>query len=293
MPALVWDAATKRFYETGVSKGVLYVADAGEYPLGVAWNGLTTVTESPTGAESTKTYADNIPYLNLLSQELFGATIEAYTFPPEFEVCDGIRSPVPGASVGQQPRKTFAFCYQTIKGNDTDGNEYGHKLHIVYGCLASPSEKAFQTVNDTPSPINFSWAVSTTPVEVGTVDGIEYKPTSLLVFDSTVVDADALAALEDILYGTVSDDPRLPLPAEILALFVGTITEVFPTAPTWNNSTHLVTIPSVTGVEYRIGGVVQTAGTHAQAADFVVNAFTLPGYIFSQPSVNDWFFDYS
>jgi hypothetical protein len=292
MTKLAWDQTTKRTYETGVSKGVLYVADGGTYPLGVAWNGLTTVTESPTGAESNKTYADNIPYLNLLSQEIFGATIEAYTFPSEFDVCDGIRSPVPGASIAQQPRKSFGFCYQTIKGNDTEGNEYGHKTHIVYGALASPSEKAYQTVNETPAPIDFSWAVSTTPVEVGTIDGVDYKPTSLLVFDSTVVDADALAALEDILYGTVSDDPRLPLPAEIMALFVGTITEVFPTAPTWSNGTHLVTIPAVTGVEYRVDGEVLTAGTHAEIADFVVNAYPLPGYIFSQPSDDDWFFEY-
>ena len=292
MTALVWDQTTKRTYETGVSNGVLYVADGGTYPLGVAWNGLTKVTESPSGAESTKTYADNDVYLNLLSKEIFNATIEAYTFPDEFLVCDGVASPVPGVSVGQQSRKPFGFCYQTIKGNDSENNDYGHKLHIVYGALASPSEKGYETVNDTPAPIDFSWPISTTPVEVGTVDSVFYKPTSLLVFDSTVVDADALAALEDILYGTVSDDPRLPLPAEILALFVGTITSVFPTAPTWDNGTHLVTIPSVTGVEYRIDGEVQTAGTHAKTADFIVNAYPLPGYIFTQPSDDDWFFEY-
>lgn len=290
MTALAWDQTTKRTYETGVSKGVLYVADGGTYPLGVAWNGLTKVTESPSGAESTKTYADNDVYLNLLSKEIFNATIEAYTFPDEFLVCDGVASPVPGVSVGQQSRKPFGFCYQTIKGNDTENNEYGHKLHIVYGALASPSEKGYETVNDTPAPIDFSWPISTTPVEVGTVDSVFYKPTSLLVFDSTVVDADALAALEDILYGTVSDDPRLPLPAEILALFVGTITVVFPTAPTYDAGTDLVTIPSVTGLQYLLNGVVVTAGTHAITENAIVTAETLPGYIFGVPSVNEWLF---
>lgn len=293
MTALKWDQSTERFFETGVSQGVLYPAEGGTYPLGVAWNGLTTVTESPSGAEATATYADNIQYLNLLSIEKFGGTIEAYTYPDEFLPCDGQRMPQPGLAVGQQSRTPFGLCYRTIKGNDAEFNDYGYKLHLVWGALASPSEKAFATVNDTPAPINFSWAFTTTPQEIGTVDGVLYKPCSLLVIDSTTVNADALAALLDILYGTEGEDPRLPLPNEVMELFVGTITSVFPTAPTYNNGTHTLTIPSVTGLEYRIGGVVQTAGDQVIAADTVVTANTLPGYIFQKPSVNSWFFDYS
>jgi hypothetical protein len=288
MSVLVWDAATERVYETGVDHGVLYPAVAGLYPLGVPWNGLTTVTESPSGAESTKTYADNILYANLLSKEFWGGTIEAYTYPAEFEPCDGQVAPEPGVTIGQQPRQSFGFCYRTIKGNDTEGNAYGEKLHLVYGCLAAPSEKANTTVNDSPAMVNFSWAVSSTPV---VVDG--YDPTSTLTIDSTTVDADSYQALKDMLYGTEGTDPTLPMPNEVLALFAGTVTDVFPTAPTWNNSTHLVTIPSVTGVIYKINGVVQTAGTHAQVADFVVHAVPAPSYIFTQPSVDEWWFDYS
>jgi hypothetical protein len=288
MSVLVWDAATQRFYETGVDHGVLYPAVAGLYPLGVAWNGLTTVTESPSGAESTKTYADNILYANLLSKEFWGGTIEAYTYPAEFEPCDGQVAPEPGVSIGQQPRQSFGFAYRTIKGNDTEGNGYAEKLHLVYGCLAAPSEKANTTVNDSPAMVNFSWAVSSTPV---VVDG--YDPTSTITIDSSTVDADSYQALKDLLYGTEGTDPTLPMPNEVLALFAGTVTEVFPTAPTYDNGTHLVTIPSVTGVVYKINGVTQTAGTHAQTADFVVHAVPAPAYVFSQPSVDEWFFDYS
>jgi hypothetical protein len=288
MTALVWDAAVDRTYQTGVDHGVLYPAVAGLYPLGVPWNGLTTVTESPTGAEVTKTYADNIQYAALMSAEVFAATIEAYTYPQEFEACDGSASPEPGVTIGQQDRQGFGFCYRTLKGNAVDGNAFGEKLHLVYGCLAAPSEKANQTVNDSPAMVQFSWSVSSSPVPV---DG--YKPTSTITIDSTLVDETAYAALKDLLYGTVGTDPTLPPPGDVLALFAGTVTEVFPTAPTYDNGTHLVTIPSVTGVVYKINGITQTAGTHAVTADFVVNAYPAPAYIFSQPSADEWFFDYS
>ena len=287
MSVVTWDAATDRVYETGVDHGVLYPAVAGLYPLGVPWNGLTTVTESPSGAESTKTYADNILYANLLSKEFWGGTIEAYTYPPEFEPCDGQAVPEPGVTIGQQPRQPFGFCYRTIKGNASEGNAFGEKLHLVYGCLAAPSERANTTVNDAPAMVNFSWAVSSTP-EV--VDG--YDPTSTITIDSTTVDADSYAALKDLLYGTEGTDPTLPMPNEVLALFAGTVVSVFPTAPTYDSGTDLVTIPSVTGVEYLMGGVVQTAGTHAITDDVVVHARPLAGYIFSQPSVDEWFFNF-
>lgn len=212
--ALVWDAAGKRFYETGVKKGVLYVQDnKGTYPKGVAWNGLTGVTESPSGAEASPTYADDMKYLNLYSAEEFGATIEAYTYPDEFAECDGSAELTTGVTIGQQKRKAFGMCYRTVLGNDVTGEDYGYKLHIIYGAMASPSEKAYATVNDSPEAITFSWEVTTTPVNV---EGM--KPTASLVIDSTKVDASKLSALEAILYGSESVDPRLPLPNEIKTL---------------------------------------------------------------------------
>ena len=213
---ITWDDAAKRFYETGVDRGVLYPMDTddGTYPKGTAWNGLTTVTESPAGAEANAQYADNIKYLNLLSVETFGGTIEAFTYPAEFGVCDGSVAPLVGLNFGQQGRKPFGLAYRTILGNDTEGNDYAYKLHLLYGALAAPSEKAFATVNDSPSPIAFSWAVTTTPVVVP-----GYKPVSLLTIDSSLIDATKLAALEAILYGsTPSTEGRLPLPAEIVTL---------------------------------------------------------------------------
>lgn len=214
MVALVWDAAGEKTYETGVDHGVLYPIDSnGEYPLGVAWNGLTAVTESPSGAESTALYADNIKYLNLLSAEEFGATIEAYTYPVEFEACDGSASPVDGVKFGQQGRKQFGLCYRTKLGNDVDGEEYGYKLHLIYGCQAAPSEKAYNSINDSPEAITFSWEVTTTPVQA-----TGYKPLASLVIDSSLADPTALAALEAVLYGDVTNDPRLPLPDEVVTL---------------------------------------------------------------------------
>lgn len=214
MAKLEWDKTGERYYETGVKQGVLYVqAEGGTYPSGVAWNGLTAVTESPSGAEATPLYADDIKYLNLLSNEEFGATIEAYTYPDEFAQCDGSAELVPGVMLGQQTRKTFGMCYRTTLGNDTDNNDYGYKLHLIYGALAAPSEKGYATINDSPEAITFSWEITTTPV---TVTG--HKPTASIVIDSTKVDADKLAALEAVLYGSESEEPRLPLPDEIATL---------------------------------------------------------------------------
>ena len=219
MSKLVWDKTGERLYETGIKNGVLYVqSESGTYPTGVAWNGLTAITESPSGAETTALYADDIKYLNLMSNEEFGATIEAYTYPEEFAECDGSKELVNGVMIGQQARKTFGLCYRTALGNDTEGNDHGYKLHIIYGALAAPSEKAYSTINDSPEAITFSWEITTTPVNVSGA-----KPTASIVIDSIKADPTKLAALEDILYGKDGDSgsgtgPRLPLPDEIKTL---------------------------------------------------------------------------
>lgn len=209
--ALTWDDTGKRFYETGVKKGVLYVQDeSGEYPTGVAWNGLTAVTESPSGAEATPLYADDIKYLNLYSVEEFGATIEAYTYPDEFAQCDGSAELVKGVKIGQQKRKSFGLSYVTTKGNDIDGNAHGYLIHLVYGCMASPSEKSYATINDSPEAITFSWELTTTPVAVS-----GFEPTATIVIDSKTADPTKLAAFEKILYGSESAAAKLPLPNEV------------------------------------------------------------------------------
>lgn len=214
MSKLVWDQTGERYYETGVKNGVLYPQETGgTYNKGVAWNGLTAVTESPSGAEATALYADDIKYLNLMSAEEFGATIEAYTYPDEFAECDGSAALAAGVMLGQQKRKAFGLCYRTALGNDIDGSDYGYKLHIIYGALASPSEKSYATINDSPEAITFSWEVTTTPVSV---DG--FKPTASITIDSTKADATKLAALEVILYGSDDIEARLPLPDEIATL---------------------------------------------------------------------------
>lgn len=213
MSKIIWDKAGEHFYETGVDHGVLYPTKAGVYQSGVAWNGLTSVSESPSGAESTAQYADNIKYLNLISAEEFGATIEAFTYPDEFSVCDGSAEPVKGVMIGQQVRRPFGLCYRTLIGNDLAGTDYGYKLHLIYGATASPSERAYATVNDSPEAITFSWEVATTPVEVP-----GYKPTASLTVDSTKVSPTNMAKLEDILYGTADAEPRLPMPQEVIDL---------------------------------------------------------------------------
>lgn len=211
MAKLVWDKSGERLYETGVKQGVLYVQDTtGTYPKGVAWNGLTAVTETPSGAEATALYADDIKYVNLVSAEELGGTIEAYMYPDEFAECDGSVALTPGMYIGQQDRKTFGLCYRTTLGNDTDSNNHGYKLHIIYGALAAPSEKAYATINDSPEAITFSWEFKTTPVNV-----TGHKPTASIVIDSTKVNAEKLAALEKILYGDTEVEPRLPLPDEV------------------------------------------------------------------------------
>lgn len=213
MSRLVWDQTGERQYETGVKNGVLYIPTEGVYNKGVAWNGLTAFTESPSGAEATPLYADDTKYLNLMSTEEYGCTIEAYTYPDEFAQCDGSAEIAKGVSIGQQSRKTFGLSVKTTLGNDTEGNDFGYKLHIVYGALASPSEKGYATINDSPEAITFSWEVTTTPVSVA-----GFKPTASITIDSTKADKTKLKALEDILYGGTETEPRLPLPDEIAGL---------------------------------------------------------------------------
>lgn len=290
MAKLMWDKTGERFYETGVNKGVLYEPNnAGLFDSGVAWNGLTTVTESPSGAEATALYADNIKYLNLISAEEFAATVEAYTFPEEFAKYDGMATPEAGIYVGQQNRRAFGLSYQTRVGNDVEGSEHGYKIHLIYNATAAPSEKAFGTINDSPEAITFSWELSTTPVDAGE----DLKPTALITIDSTKADADGLAALEDILYGTAGADPRLPLPAEVFALFSGSVTSVETVAPTYNSSTDIITIPTVTGVIYSIDGE-DVSGTYGPITeDKVVRARPAPGYQFTQTSDDDWTIEFA
>lgn len=217
MAKLVWDESGKRIYETGVRNGVLYLQDTqGAYTKGVAWNGLTAVTESPSGAEPTALYADDIKYLELFSAEEFGATIEAYTYPAEFEKCDGSASLGAGVTIGQQDRATFGLCYRTVLGNDVKGSEFGYKLHLIYGAKAKPSEKGYQTINDSPEAITFSWEVSTTPVNVA-----GFKPTACVTIDSTKIAPDKLTQIETLLYGDTSAEAKLPLPDEIAAIVTG------------------------------------------------------------------------
>lgn len=232
MSKLVWDATGDRLYETGIEKGVLYVMNNdGTYGAGVAWNGLTNVTEKPSGAEATKLWADDMNYLTLYSAEEFGLTVEAYTYPDEFYECDGTANLIAstgGLYMGQQSRKAFGLCYRTAIGNDVSGNDYGYKLHIAYGCKASPSEKSYATINDSPEAITFSWELTTTPVNV-TINDVEYKPTAILTIDSTKFAAGQaktnLETLEDALYGTDGNSgttARLPLPAEVYSILTAT-----------------------------------------------------------------------
>lgn len=214
MAKLVWNEAGKRLYETGVDRGVLYVSDGnGRYQKGVVWNGLVSVNESPSGAEATPLYAGNVKYVELMSNEEFGASIEAYTYPEEFEQCDGSAELAEGVTIGQQPRKSFGLCYRTKIGNDTAGDDHGYKIHLIYGAKAAPTEKSYTTINDSPEAITFSWEVTTTPIEV---EG--HKPTATLTIDSTKVQPDKLEAIEKKLYGDTATEATLPTPAEILAI---------------------------------------------------------------------------
>ena len=281
MTQITWDNVGERFYETGVDHGVLYQLDeTGAYGNGVPWNGLTTVTESPSGAESNKQYADNTVYVNLLSAEEFGGTIEAFTYPDEFAQNDGSDDVAAGVAVGQQGRRPFGMVYRSLVGNDVDGQDHGYKLHLLYGCLASPSEKAYGTVNDSPEAIAFSWDFSTTPVAM-----TGRKPTSLITVDSKKSDPAQLAALEDILFGTAEDDPRLPSPDEVVALFTGGEANVdmalAANQPSFNSGTGVITLPAVTGVQWKVSGSnvdpgAQPALSSGQSA--TVRAVSTSGY---------------
>lgn len=287
MTALTWDGTGQREYETGVDRGVLYIPDStGDYIAGYAWNGLTTVTESPSGASATKKYADNINYLTLVSAEEFAGTIEAFTYPDEFAQCDGTATPAPGVAIGQQTRHNFGLSYRSLVGNDVEGQDFGYKLHLVYGALAEPSQKAYATVNDSPDAIAFQWKFSTTPIAV---PGL--KPSATITIDSTKVPAESLAALEAELYGAAGTDPRLPTPDDVMAFFTGSVIQVAPVAPTYNDTTGVITIPAITGVIYKVNGVVTPAGDLAPiTTDTVVTAEPDTGYIFPPVTDDDWFF---
>lgn len=293
MTALTWDGSGTRLYETGVDRGVLYIPDSnGIYNTGFAWNGLTTVTESPSGAESSAQYADNIKYLNLVSAEEFGATIEAFTYPDEFAQCDGSAVPVAGVQIGQQTRKMFGLAYRTQIGDDLVGTDKGYKLHLIYGCQAAPTEKAYSTVNDSPEAITFSWEVTTTPTAV-----TGYKPTAALTIDSTKVDPAKLAALELVLYGTVGVDPLLPTPDAVIAAITTVLIDVdlgtVANQPSYVTATHIVTLPTVTGVTWKINGVTKSPGaqpalTTGQTA--YITAHAASGY--RLVGNTDWTFNY-
>ena len=289
MAVLTWDGVGEKRFETGVDHGVLYILNTtnGLYDTGVAWNGLTAVNEKPAGAAANPTFADNIKYSNLLSAETFGGTIQAYTFPPEFEACDGVDAPAAGVAVGQQDRATFGMCYRTQIGTDVDSSA-GFKLHLVYGALAAPSEKDYATINDSPAPVAFSWDFNCTPASFSAG-----KPTCLITIDSTEVDSAALSALEDFLYGTAGSSPSLPPPDSVAALFTGSITHIDLTAPTFDGA-HTITIPSETGVTYYVDGGVHAAGTQllTTGQKKIVSAVPNAGYVFNQPFVDHWLFTF-
>lgn len=295
MTQLTWDDTGTRKFETGVDKGVLFpIGAGGVYDEGFAWNGLTTVTESPDGASASPQYADNIIYLNLYSQETFHGTIAAFTYPDEFAECDGTLVPTEGVTVGQQTRKPFGLCYRTKIGNDTNADA-GYKLHLVWGATASPSEKAYTTINDSPAALEFSWDFTTVPVPVTTmIGGKTPRPTAIMTIDSTQVDADNLAALEQVLYGDVGSDPRLPTPDEVIGMFAGSVTDATPTVPTFVAGTGVITIPTVTGIKYHradtnavVTGTV-TIGVSGQS--LIIYATANPGYEIPSGVDTDWQF---
>lgn len=289
MAVVVFDDTGNKRYETGVDHGVLYPLNTGTaaYDTGFAWNGLTAVNEKPGGAAANPQYADNLKYLNLLSAETFAGTIEAFTYPDEFGACDGTNAPFDGVQVGQQTRATFGLSYRTKVGNDVSA-DLGYKLHLVYGALASPSEKDYATINDSPAAVQFSWDFDCTPVNV---TGLQ--PTCLIVIDSTKVDGTALSNLEDFLYGTSGTDPSLPSPDDVIALFSGTVTAITLTPATFDGA-HTITIPTEAGTTYYLDGVEHSAGTVTLTSGQkkVVSATPNLGYVFNKPVVESWLFTY-
>lgn len=291
---LTWDDIGSRTYETGVDHGVLYIPDeVGVYTDGVAWNGLVTVTESPSGAEANPQYADNIKYLNLFSAEDFTATLEALTYPDEFNQFDGLGTPTPGMVIGQQSRKTFGLSYRTLLGNDLEGNDYGEKIHLVYGCSASPSEKAYGTVNDSPEPITFSWELTTTPVPV-VIAGQSFKPTALVVVEKNLVSPTGYTNLLNLLYGAAGN-PVLPSPGDVYTTLTGSLTEVTSlTAPNFSGDPDLV-ITEGTGVRwYADGALIALDGggstTITLDGPTIITAHPAPGYVFAAGIDNTWAF---
>lgn len=285
MTQLEWDKVGERFFRTGVSHGVLYIPNnKGLYLNGFAWNGLVSVTYSPSGAEANKQYADNIVYANIKSAEEVGGTIEAFTSPKEFAECDGTRMPVPGLYIGQQRRKSFGFSWQTLLGNDLEGTDYGYEINIVYGADANPSEIQDQTVNDSPEPATLSWEFTTTPVAV---PGL--KPTAKITIKSTDLDEAKLAELEAILYGTAGSNPRLPMPAELIELLTNGTTEVNPTKPVQTGND--VAIPNTTGVTYSANGEDLEVGTFTLTEDTIIAARPKQGYRFPAVVDTDWLYE--
>lgn len=289
MAKLSWGGSGKRFFETGVDRGVLYLPGQ----PGVAWDGLTGVQETPVGGTTKSYYLDGVKYLMVSTREEYSATISAFTYPDEFAQCDGSAVFEGGIFMGQQTRKTFGFSYRTRVGNDLAGTDFGYKLHLVYGADAAPSERAHATINDSPEAITLSWEFTTNPVDVGTIGGVEYKPTAHLEIDSTKVDAGALADLEDILYGTVGEDPRLPTPQEVIALFSGTVVEAVPTQPSFDSGTNTITIPSTTGVTYYVDDEPVAAGPVVITQDTLVKARPNAGYKFPAVTDSDWLYEFS
>jgi len=290
MSVLQWDQTGEKVYENGVEKGVFYTVDgAGAYANGYAWNGLVSVTESPSGAEVNKQYADNRVYASLRSAEEFGATVEAFTYPMEsIQALDGSSSPTPGVALGQQGRTTFGMSYVTKVGNDLNPDA-GEKIHLIYGATANPSEKAYTTVNDSPEAATFSWELTTTPVDVGTVNSVEYKPASTITIDTTKESADAVATLRDFLYGTAGSDPSLPSPAAVIAMFTSATLEVTPTEPAYDTTTNVMTVPTITGVAYYMDGELLSSGAQpAFTANHIVEARPTVGYKFPANVDTDW-----
>jgi hypothetical protein len=289
MAVLAWDTAGTMRYETGVDQGVLYILNTGNglYDTGYAWNGLTTVTETPAGASHNPQYADNIKYLDILSAETFGGTIQAFTAPDAFAACDGLYVPEAGVAVGQQSRATFGMSYRTRVGNDSNAAA-GYKYHLLYGLTASPSQKAYATVNDSPAAIDFSWDIASIPAGVS-----GHSPTSSVVIDSTQVGSSALTNLLNDLYGTAGTSPFLPSPDIVLGLFAGSVTMVTLTAPTFDGA-HTITIPSQTGVTYYVDGVVHAAGSQllTTGQKKVVSATANAGFAFNTPVVTSWLFSF-